>query len=196
MTINIGYKGKIVIRCKIGTGVQATVYDIMESNQTNGLFLSLMNGVTLHVRTLSLAMSGDIFNLELFSGILHITLYPKSSHYHPNITGRFERVLNIAETAQIYNPFYKILFVHSIPGPTVVGFRVTYDPAHGFLRNGTSQMTLDIINVNIAIPRLERAVDFRISPFDGSVIDTSPSQPKTPNIKCQMKSVGVYKGVY
>jgi hypothetical protein len=186
--------------------VVLTVYDLKESNTSNGSFeVHLINGVRLHpgIKDVTGVPVKDGFTclkrVYTNTPILVIDAYLKRNNYSRVWRGLIKGFEHFQDITPRSNTYYDqvLLFVFQLKGVKVVGIEPNYEPRHGLIKNGSGASLLTEIpiqlNVGPSFKKDKNSRNFRISDTDGSIwhfVDSKST--KTARVKEKLIAVDVF----
>jgi hypothetical protein len=141
--IQTGFKKKAVLSCTIRRRFSATIYNLVESNETDGFPFVLKNGVDILMRIPPDVITGDLFTIEGIRGQGMLVAYRKDNRYksvnYPikqlrRLDPRFEKRLR-------FNHCSGQLFLLNVPDHHAIGFEQIYIPRNGLVTKGSGKTT-------------------------------------------------------
>jgi hypothetical protein len=199
--IHVGFKNKTLIVCKIRGYFRATIYDLVESTEIGSVQIVLKNGIGVPLKSMSEAVSGDVYNLKILKDRMYVLTYQRQNEYKPRdylfkLLGELRQIRRVNIMVNIWSDQ---LYVIGVPGPRAVVLCKIHDPKNGLIRNGSGQSTFLEIRTHFH-PRIahinanldDQIKHFRFNPADGSMLYLIPSSRKGAK-KSHILYIDVYK---
>jgi hypothetical protein len=193
-----GVRDKAMTYCKIEGGLQTSIYDVIETNKSSRIELSLKNGIKLPLKNTGVVITRDVYASPVTSNgvILRIISYLGTNKYRAVKTPELQYNMWRSCTLR-FNLFYNLLILIMTPGPRAIGFKHVYDPLDGVITKGSGTTRLQPITFPFH-PLTHSVRDFNtlhfyFHPFDGSLLHFVPSPTKLANMKEDLTSVDIYK---
>jgi hypothetical protein len=156
--IVIGFQGKALTTCDHQGRSKATIYDLVETNQTTGVHLILKNGIEvsfrklgIHERKFNIYGINNVFGEGIYisrKNALHecyIDAYRKEKNYHV-MKYQIKQSGGMVKRAHCGLKFnLRFFLVFSLPGPRGIVLKEIYSPRDGLTENGLGSMTFQEI---------------------------------------------------
>jgi hypothetical protein len=187
--IVIGFQLKAFITCKSKGRPMATIYDLVETNQTTGVHLIFKNGTAVSYRL----FDESKFDIYSFSNVFgdgiyvgwknahgcYIDAYRKENKYHV-MKYQIKQSGGMVKSAHCDLKFHLRFFLFfGLPGPRGIVLEEIYSPRDGLTGKGLGSMTFqEIITSFYPHSNDINYKHFHIDPNDGSLIHLIKSQNK------------------
>jgi hypothetical protein len=190
--IIFGFKGKVLVSCKINGDIKANIYEPEVSNEADGFQLILRNGtkVSLVVYRARIRMSGGVYHVGLQYGRLHVFAYRKENKY--KYVKYLIRLMTTSRTyGFVFNPWYGLFFVFHFPGPEAIVMKEIYEPSAGLLKNGSGKTFREMTSSFYPRSNDHKSLHFMFNPLDGTLLHLIRNLRK--KIDVQFTRVDIYQ---
>jgi hypothetical protein len=191
-----GYQGKAMTCCTCGGRFKATIYDLVEVNQTTSFEVFLTNGIKVPIISYPAILSQDVY----YSLVSHnITAFRNETSYQ-KVTYRVKRISVLVNTSGptdlLFNPRFCLFVLLGLPGPRGIELTEIYSPKDGLFGKGIGRTTFEETITSFHPFNNDVVLDhIQFNPDDGSLLHMIRSRNKTADMTEYITSVEIYKRV-
>jgi hypothetical protein len=200
--VMIGYHGKALTYCKRRGRSNATIYELVESNQTTSFQLILKNGIKLPIKTAPVVLcSRGTYVFSRGSNLPGIVTANRKENSYQAVIYRVKLFNSVmVGTSQgrfMLNLRFYLFYLLGYPGPRGIELTEIYSPKDGLIEKGLGRTTFqETLTSFHPLSKDNRfGTHFNVNPDDGSILQVTLSRNKPTDRREYLTSVEIYKRV-